>query len=122
VVPTAAAPPIAYVEVVEWLADLVLGYRGERIEFSWRPYDRRRPDQRADYDRLAASMRRDGIERPLITFGRHVLIGMRRAEIGLALGIEQVRCWRIVEDVHDWHGTDIARLDALKAGCGATAY
>jgi len=114
--------PIQYVEVVERLAGLALGYRGERVDFCWRPYERRPADHRRDYDRLVASIRAQGIQRPLITFGRHVLIGMRRAEIGLALGLETARCWRILEDVHDWHGSDIARLNALKARCGAADY
>lgn len=114
--------PIPYEPVLERLADLTLGYRGEAIEFSWRPYAKRHPEHRADYDRLAASIQREGIHRPLITFGRHVLIGMRRAEIGQALGIESVLCWRITEDVHQWRGTDLPRLEALKARCGATAY
>ncbi len=113
---------IPYVEVVERLADLTLGYRGERVEFCWRPYEKRSPAHQRDYDRLAASIQAQGIQRPLITFGRHVLIGMRRAEIGIAQGIETVRCWRITEDVHDWHGRDVQRLNALKAQCGATVY
>ena len=117
-----AVTPIAYLETVERLADLTLGYRGEVIEFSWRPYVKRHPEQQADYDRLLASIRVHGIQRPLITFGRSVLIGMRRAEIGLALGIETARCWRITEDVQQWRGRDLTRLDALKARCGAMAY
>lgn len=114
--------PIPYTEGRERLDGLVLGYRGERVEFSWRPYAERKPDHRADYDRLAASIQREGIRSPLITFRSHVLIGMRRAEIGLACGIETVRCWRIMEDVHEWHGDDLHRLDVLKAAYGATTY
>jgi hypothetical protein len=117
--------PIELVDVP--LGELVLGYAGERVSFCWRPYEFRTPDHQADYDRLIVSVFHHGIQTPLITCrppGRtdHVLIGMRRAEIGRRLGLETVRCARILEDVHDWHGSDLARLAALKQQLGSTTY
>jgi DNA invertase Pin-like site-specific DNA recombinase len=112
----------SYMVVTELVTELSLGFRGERLDFCWKSYANRRPDQRADYDRLIVSIFHDGIRRPLITFGGHVLIGMRRAEIARRLGISSVCCWRILEDVAEWHGSDLERLEALKVACGATRY
>ena len=75
-----------------------------------------------DYDRLIVSIFHEGIRAPIITWRRHVLIGMRRAEIARRLSIETVRCWNILEDVHEWHGWDLARLEALKVACGSVNY
>jgi len=113
---------VAYQEVTERLSDLVLGLQGERVTFCWRPYAERPASHRADYDRLVVSIYHQGIVCPLITWGSHVLIGQRRAEIGKRLGIDTVRCWRIREDVRQWHGADLLRLEALKRHCGAARY
>jgi len=106
--------PVDFRVVTVSLDDLILGFHGEHVDFEWRPYDERKREHRADYDRLIVSVFHLGILSPLITYMRHVLIGMRRAEIGMRVGIKEVSCWEIVEDVSQWTRTDIARLNALK--------
>lgn len=113
---------VEYEEVVERSADLVLGLSGPHVDFDWRPFDRRRADQQEDYLRLRASIGRVGIRRPVITWHKHVLIGMRRVEIARDLGIATVRAFRILEDVTKWRGRDLERLEWLKRRCGETPY
>lgn len=123
---------VEYRRVSRELADLEPGYRGERLSFSWRPYAERKPDHRADFDRLIVSIYHHGILRPLVTYrdpaappGRiadRVLIGMRRWEIGLRLNLGAVECVEILENVRDWHGADLPRLKALAAAFGSTDY
>ena len=115
--------PITPTMVTKRLDVLTLGFTGARIRFDYRPYAERSPDARADYDRLIVSIFHKGILAPLITtHDHHVLIGMRRAEIGRRLGIEKVRRLQVDEDVTQWWRDDVERLNALKAQMGATEY
>lgn len=133
-------PPIPYTLKTARLADLVIGYRsptGNR--WDCRPYENRPgPDHpnhakaahsQHDYDRLEASIREHGISDPLIVWPNpetgktHVLIGMRRAEIGKRLGIETVLVAEVQEDVSQWTTEDVRlRQEALKRELGQREY
>lgn len=91
---------------------LTLGAHFKHVDYDWRPYADRSPEARADYDRLLADIRKRGIQNPLIACGGRVLIGMRRCEIAVMLGIKEVPVWEIEEDIN-WDGNP-ARVFALR--------
>lgn len=95
--------------------DLRLGFKGERIEFTHRPYHRRSVEARAEYDALRLDLEQRGMLHPLITYLGHVLIGMRRYEIMVSLGQQAFPCIEVDEDVSLWWRDDIPRLEALRA-------
>lgn len=95
--------------------DLVQGFQGERIDFTYRPYGRRSTEARAAYDELRRDLEQRGMQHPLITHRGHILIGMRRFEIMRALGQDTFDCLEIDEDVSQWWRDDLPRLEALKA-------
>ena len=114
--------PIPYTEETADLSALALGFQGKRISFDWRPYHLRTAAARADFDRLLVSIFHRGILKPLITYQGHVLIGQRRAEIGMRLHLGVVRVWEVQEDVSKWWKPDVARLAKLKAKMGEASY
>ena len=116
------AKPIPYVLRVRSVDGLTLGYEGRNISFSWRPYEKRTPAARADYDRLYKSIVSDGLQQPIITYGDCVLIGMRRVEIARKLDIRLLHAADVTEDVYEWWQYDIERLERLKAAIGETRY
>jgi hypothetical protein len=104
-------------------SQLKLGFNGNHVDFSWRPYDKRRSDHQENYDRLIVSIFHNGVKMPLITYLGHVLIGMRRYEIAMRLNPDTVfDCVEILEDVNEWDRNDIPRLDALKKMVGEFKY
>ncbi len=116
--------PIEYKIVSLYGNELQLGYHGSHVDFVWRPYDERSEEHRKDYDLLEVSILKDRIQKPLITFKGHVLIGMRRTELfwkhyGLQ---EQIACAEIQEDVYLWDRNDLPRLDELKERIGEYEY
>lgn len=112
------------------VASLLLGLKGRAIDFSWRPYNDRTAEERADYDRLRASIAADGLLKPLIVWRDpfrsaslwHVLIGQRRAEIARTLGIRYAWAVPIREDVRTWWRHDVPRLERLKQHIGEVDY
>lgn len=86
------------------------GYKGVTIDFSWLPYDQRDPASKARMDRLRSHIKQHGIRNPLICFEHHVLIGMRRWEIAVELGIEQVSVVRLLEPVDHWRSQQVNQL------------
>ena len=104
--------------------DLKLGYSTEGgVDFTWKPYEIRSEQQRTDFDRLRVSIEQDGIQKPLITYKGHVLIGMRRCEIAQKIGRpEFVLCAAILEDVSQWRTEDLERLAWLRLHLGEYAY
>lgn len=105
------------------IGDLKLGFTGEYVDFSWRPYAKRTDEARADYDRLIVSLWHDGCLKPVITYKGHVLIGMRRIEIMTRLyPCQFVDCVEILEDVSRWTRDDLPRLEALKEKIGRVEY
>jgi len=115
------------------LDELVLGFDGEHVHFTWRPYEERRPEAREGYDRLEADIRERGLLHPIITHRGHVLIGQRRVEILRKIDAEGgsfhdtlaqlpmfrpawvVPCVEIDEDVSRWTAHDVfERLEAFK--------
>lgn len=108
--------PIPFRRTVYEADELDLGLETPSVSFSWRPYDKRRPEARESYDALAADIAVQGILYPVITFRGHVLIGMRRVEIARKLGIRVIQAAEITEDVTAWTGADLPRLERLKAG------
>ena len=115
--------PIKYTAIKNvQLSILKLGFHGDHVDFDWRPYTKRSEAARADYDKLYDSIFNEGIKRPIITHGLCVLIGMRRVEIGIALGVESVDCLDITEDVSKWTRDDIPRLNAMKGLIEAYGY
>lgn len=126
--------PIPYTLKTLPLSDLVIGFKSPNgVHWDCPPYSTR-PDNNStiskqDYDRLEASIREHGISDPLITWTHpdtghtHVLIGMRRAEIGKKLGIETVTAAEIQEDVRQWTTVDVRqRQEALKQELGQRQY
>ena len=91
---------------------LMLGGDFAHVGYCWRPYAERPPEHRADYDRLKASMARDGgMVNPLIVFRGHVLIGQRRCEIAIDLGWDAVPIWDIQDDItEDWTAERVLKL------------
>jgi len=103
--------------LVEYRArDLILGYSGDHVDFDWRAYDDRSLVERESYDQLKENLIERGMLFPLITYGNHVLIGMRRTEIMICLHGPNIilRCRSIVEDVQKWTRDDIKRLELYK--------
>ena len=98
--------------------DLVQGFKGDRIDFSYRPYEERSAEAQADYDALHQDLLARGMLNPLITFKGHILIGMRRFEIMRELGQSEFPCIEVLEDVSKWWRDDLPRLEALKTMYG----
>jgi len=115
--------PIAYkVKTVE-LGRLSPGYRGPNCHFDFKSYEDRDRREQEDMDRLRKSILERGIVTPLIVYQNHVLIGMRRWEIGVRVDIHSCTVWEIVgEDPGDWLSPDINRLNDLKRRCGDCSY
>jgi len=116
--------PIEYNLISVKSSELELGYHGSHTDFVWRPYEERSEEARADYDLLEESILKDRLQKPLITFNGHVLIGMRRLEIfwkhfGFS---EEIACADILEDVYLWDRYDILRLNEMKAVIGEYEY
>lgn len=94
-----------------------LGLSGRHVHWSWKPRENRPPDHQADYDRLEASIRRDGVRTPAIgwrnpqTGVMHILIGQRRAEIAARLGHRDIRVIEILEDATRYWRHDLERID-----------
>ena len=80
-------------------SQLKLGCKLDYVSYSWRPYDGRLPEHKQDYDRLLSHMQTNGITNPLIVFRDCVVVGMRRCEMAVKLGIDSVRCWEITADI-----------------------
>lgn len=78
---------------------LQLGAHYDHVDYCWRPFEERRPDHQADYVRLEADIRANGIKNPLITHNGCVLIGQRRCEIARKLGLGRVPCIVIDDDI-----------------------
>ena len=116
--------PIEYKIVSLYPDDFELGYHGSHVDFVHRPYKERSPEHRADYDKLEQSVLKNHIQKPIITFRGHILIGMRRAEIFIKhFGyFEQILCAEIQEDVYLWDRNDLPRLDELKERIGEYEY
>lgn len=93
---------------------LTQGFDGRLLHFDYRPYEKRSPEARADYDALKKDLRSNGMRNPLITFKNHVLIGMRRYEIMVEFGTLVFRCVEILDDVSEWWKPDLPKLEALK--------
>lgn len=95
---------------------LTLGYKGEHCAFVWRAYKERSFEARKSYNELKADLIKNGMKHPLITYEGHVLIGMRRFEIIVALhGVQSwFECYDITEDVSQWGRDDINRLEEFK--------
>lgn len=98
------------------LGGVELGFHGKHVDFDWRPYDERRPEARAGYDRLEQDLRLRGMRNPIIVHRGHVLIGMRRVEIlrKFLHPRTMLRAVEIEEDVAAWVSADIDRLQAFK--------
>lgn len=94
-------------------SELQPGFSGDRIDFDFRPYSKRSPEARKDYDRLKADLLSRGMLDPLITHKGHVLIGMRRFEI-LKDRQDTFECIEIDEDVSLWWRDDLPKLEWLK--------
>ncbi len=115
---------------------LVLGYKAAHMYWTHKPREQRPPDHQADYDRLYASIKANGIQSPLICYTppaelftgegeppTHVLIGQRRAEIAKMLGIERVMIADVLEDLDGWSPLERdSRLPALVRALGETRY
>lgn len=106
-----------------------LGLKGPHCYWSWRPYEQRPENHREDYDRLVDSIRRHGIKTPVLGWmnpetGRfHVLVGQRRVEIAIRLGIRRVRALCITEDARRYWEHDIERINRhLKPAAGEWSY
>jgi len=97
-------------------ADAELGFAAAHTIWKWKPYEQRNPEHRADYDRLAASIEREGVKSAVIGWTHpetgvfHVLIGQRRVEIARRLGIETVTAVGITEDIRTYWKHDIERI------------
>lgn len=136
--------PIPFDTIDVRLSDLALGFSSGdgRIDFCWKPYEQRDEKKRADYDKLLVSIYHSGILKPLIVCRSKkqitsrgvivqpldqvcVLIGMRRAEIGLRMMLGRdasVSAVMILEDVSLWWRHDVVRLNKLKAKLGEVSY
>lgn len=116
--------PIEYKIVSLYPDDFELGYHGSHVDFVHRPYKERSPEHRADYDKLEQSVLKNRIQKPIIIFQGHVLIGMRRAELHIKhFGyFEQILCAEIQEDVYLWDRNDLPRLAELKERIGEYEY
>lgn len=110
--PTATIEPPQFRKLTVDPQSLKLGAHFAHVDYEWRRYEDRRESHRRDYDRLEADIRKNGITNPLICYGGQVLIGMRRCEIAVKLGIPSVEVWEITEDIaEDWTP---ARVFALR--------
>lgn len=100
---------------IQWLdpTTLALGAHYKHVDYCWRPFEERRSDHQEDYVRLEADIRANGIKNPLITHAGHVLIGQRRCEIAVKLGIRLVPCIMILDDI--WEDPNADRVLALKS-------
>lgn len=116
------AEPIPWADGVADPHALKLGLKGQAIDFSWKPYEKRSPAARADYDRLRESIEKQGITAHVIVWCGHVIIGMRRVELARELGVKSVRIAEVLEDVRLWWKYDLPRLDALKHELGEVPY
>ena len=94
--------------------DLTQGFEGKRIDFGYRKYSDRKPDDRLKYDDLKIDLLANGMRDPLITYRGRILIGMRRFEIMRDLGQRRFPCVEIEEDVGLWWKDDLPKLEALK--------
>ncbi len=113
---------VQYIAEVWNLKDLVIGYKAPWIIFRMQPYQERELSNKADFDRLAVSIEKAGIHKPLITYKHCILVGMRRFDIGKRMGIESVMVWRITENIDLWTRDDLSRLEAMKAAIGEAEY
>ena len=95
--------------------ELTPGFKGRRISFEHKPYEKRSEAARASYDELRVSLIEHGMTNHLITYQGHVLIGQRRYEIMCERGMTMFPCIEIQEDVSEWWRDGTAKLDALKA-------
>jgi hypothetical protein len=90
--------------------DLTPGYHGDGIDFDFKPRQERTGADLADWDDLFRSVRTRGLINPLVCYGDHVLIGMRRWECAHALGIKTCRVVKLLEPVRQWRLNDVRRL------------
>lgn len=114
-----SSPHVEHVRTLRKVGGLQLGFHGAHVDFDHRPYDQRTPEGRAAYDRLADSIRREGVRSPIIVHGPHVLAGMRRVEILRGLGCAgdvRLEALDVTEDVACWTSADVDRFMAWKAG------
>ena len=92
---------------------MALGFQGNSVSFDWRPFDERSPSAQEAFRRLERSLLDEGLRSPLITYKGHVLVGQRRFEILRDRRSEFV-CFEVTEEVENWRGPDIERLNAFK--------
>ena len=82
--------------------ELKLGGEFKYVYYDWRPYKKRSPEARADYNRLEQNLIATGhMVNPLIVYRGCVLIGMRRCEIAIKLGWTTVPIWDIQTDIYE---------------------
>lgn len=94
--------------------DLAPGFKGDKVDFTFRAFSERSTEAQIAYRELEADLYMNGIQQPLITYQGRVLIGMRRFEI-LKDRIDGFQCFEIQEDVFNWDRDDIDRLESFKA-------
>jgi len=82
------------------VSELVNGYRGLRVSYEHVRDEHRTVEQREKFEKLKDDIKTKGIVNPLIIFKNHVLIGMRRKEIAESLGIEEIDCIEVLEDIY----------------------
>lgn len=92
---------------------LKLGADYDHVNYCWRAFEQRPEDHQADYIRLERDIERNGIKNPLIVHGGCVLIGQRRCEIAVKLGIRSVPIWDILDDISGDLNAD--RVETLKS-------
>lgn len=112
---------VPFITGVRRTHDLTPGFSGVTCHFQWRPFEDRNPAEQADWLALRDSIRTHGILNPLITWGSHVLIGMRRWEIAVLDGIGVVPVAEILEDPAHWRIGDVRRLRDMLHATGVWA-
>ncbi len=90
--------------------DLAPGYHGEHCDFHFRPHTERTGDDFRSWCDLYADIAANGIRNPLVCYGNRVLIGMRRWEIAVLLGLDDVVVCELADDVGQYHLSDVRKL------------